>query len=100
MAIGLGSHRGRAGPAVRPVGAVRLSTDLTSPSTFLALPIALQEMVFAVWLMVKGFDPSGTASGSDLRIQTRDGEGETPEGGRLVGRSEQATRKDGGMARK
>ena len=30
----------------------------------LNLPIALQEMVFAVWLMVKGFNSSATASGS------------------------------------
>ena len=33
-------------------------------STILYAPMALQEMVFAVWLIVKGFYPSSTASQS------------------------------------
>jgi len=44
------------------LGLFGLSNDLMSPSTFLALPIAVQEMVFAVWLIVKGFNPSAIAS--------------------------------------
>jgi hypothetical protein len=30
--------------------------------TYLSAPIGLQEMVFAVWLIVKGFNPSAIAS--------------------------------------
>jgi hypothetical protein len=45
------------------LGIFGLDTSLSSPSTLLALPIAVQEMVFAVWLIAKGFDrPAGSAN--------------------------------------
>jgi hypothetical protein len=38
------------------LGIFGVDTGLGSPYMLLAMPIALQEMVFAVWLMVKGFN--------------------------------------------
>ncbi len=39
--------------------------DISSAITLLAItPIAVQEMVMAVWLIVKGFNPSAIASES------------------------------------
>ena len=35
---------------------------LAEITTFMSLPIAVQEMVFAIWLIVKGFNPPGGAS--------------------------------------
>jgi hypothetical protein len=32
----------------------------------LEVPLGLQEMTFAVWLIVKGFNPAAIASGSEV----------------------------------
>lgn len=42
-----------------------LNPDLMLILNLLALPIAVQEMVFAVWLIVKGFNPSALNPGSN-----------------------------------
>jgi hypothetical protein len=45
-------------------GMFALTTPMSTIQDVLALPIFLQEMVMAVWLIVKGFNPSAIASGS------------------------------------
>jgi len=49
------------------LGLIGLSGDTLSVSTALALPIGLQEMVFAVWLIVKGFNRKAIAPESAER---------------------------------
>ncbi|MBT9438923.1 MAG: DUF4386 family protein, partial [Desulfobacterales bacterium] len=46
------------------LGMFGLVSPFSTISILLSFPIALQEMVFAVWLIVKGFTPSAIDSGS------------------------------------
>jgi hypothetical protein len=48
--------------ATAPLGAFGVITFLDTPSVLLNLPIAVLEMVLAIWLIVKGFNPSAIAS--------------------------------------
>ena len=49
-------------------GVLGLGMGFNSPFALLAIPIAVQEMVFAVWLIAKGFNPSVIASESVQQI--------------------------------
>ncbi len=42
--------------------------DMSTIDTVLRLPLGLQEMVMAIWLIVKGFNPSTIAPGSAKQI--------------------------------
>lgn len=46
------------------IGILGIGMGLNSIFAFLAAPIAVEEMVFAVWLIFKGFNPSAIASKS------------------------------------
>jgi hypothetical protein len=46
------------------VGSFTHDFGMASVNTYLSVPIGLQEMVFAVWLIAKGFNASAIASGA------------------------------------
>jgi len=65
--IGVTLHFVASGPA----GMFALTSPMSTIQSVLASPILLQEMVMAIWLIVKGFNPSAIASGSakvDMRL--------------------------------
>jgi hypothetical protein len=47
------------------IGISTLHTEINSTLTLLAAPIAVQEMLFAVWLIIKGYNKSAITSGSN-----------------------------------
>ncbi len=53
-----------AAPLISMVGPQHWAVSLTSPLGLLLAPLAIQEMVFAVWAIVKGFNSPAIASES------------------------------------
>ena len=47
------------------LGVFQLIAPLSTPQLILSVPIGVQEMVMAVWFIVKGFDPAAVALVSD-----------------------------------
>jgi hypothetical protein len=43
-------------------GQLHIAPDISSGIGLLMIPLAIQEMVFAIWLIVKGFNPSAVAA--------------------------------------
>jgi uncharacterized protein DUF4386 len=50
--------------AVGLLGVFHLIVPMSTIQLILSLPIFLQEMVMAIWLIVRGFNPSAIASGA------------------------------------
>ena len=50
--------------AISMFSPLHVAPDIGSGIGLLLIPTAIQEMVFAVWLIVKGFNPSAIASGA------------------------------------
>lgn len=71
----LGSAAARSGRGVPLMFASALPAvfggdPLTTTTVLLVVPLAVNEMVLAVWLIVKGFNPSASAPSVDLRSGT------------------------------
>jgi hypothetical protein len=51
-----------AAPVISMVGSQHWAVSLTSPLGLLLAPLAIQEMVFEVWVIVKGFNAPAVPS--------------------------------------
>jgi len=54
-----------AAPLISMVGSQHWAVSLTSPLAILIAPLAIQEMVFAVWVIVKGFNSPAIVAPSE-----------------------------------
>ena len=66
-------------------GAVRPPDPLSSTAVLLHIPLAVQEMVLAVWFIIKGFSPSALSAGSATSPRSSTTSGST--GGRATTRT-------------
>ena len=63
-----GSPHGTNRNTARIVGALFIIGTVAGVLSILEAPLALQEMVLAVWLIVKGFSPAAIASGAEKQL--------------------------------